>query len=97
MKPKKNHNSAEKLPTLAGVLRRIHLSVAIVSVVTACIFLTVAALFALRVYVDHNLHLIARAISYTTEAAVVFGDNVEANELLALIASNEEVAEAKII
>lgn len=46
---------------------------------------------------DHNLHLIARAISYTTEAAVVFGDNVEANELLALIASNEEVAEAKII
>ncbi len=67
----KNHNSAEKLPTLAGVLRRIHLSVAIVSVVTACIFLTVAALFALRVYVDHNLHLIARAISYTTEAAVV--------------------------
>lgn len=65
MKPK-NHNSAEKLPTLAGVLRRIHLSVAIVSVVTAGIFLTVAALFALRVYVDHNLHLIARAISYTT-------------------------------
>ncbi|EEQ10491.1 Diguanylate cyclase [Yersinia mollaretii ATCC 43969] len=67
------------------------------SVTTAGIFLTLAALFALRVYADHNLHLIARSISYTTEAAVVFGDKVAANESLSLIAANEEVAEAKIL
>ncbi|QHB34602.1 diguanylate cyclase [Yersinia canariae] len=70
---------------------------ALVSVATAGIFLTLVALFALRVYADHNLHLIARSISYTTEAAVVFGDTVVANEALSMIAANEEVAEAKIM
>lgn len=86
-----------KLPTLGRVLGKIHLTVALVSVATAGIFLTLVALFALRVYADHNLHLIARSISYTTEAAVVFGDTVVANEALSMIAANEEVAEAKIM
>ncbi|ENA1753729.1 hypothetical protein ABF237_001908 [Yersinia ruckeri] len=63
----------------------------------AGIFITLFTVVALRVYVDHNLHLIARSISYTTEAAVVFGDNIAANEALAVIAANEEVAEAKIM
>ncbi|CNH31069.1 diguanylate cyclase domain-containing protein [Yersinia pekkanenii] len=93
----KKHNNSAKLPTLGRVLGRIHLTVALVSVATAGIFLTLAALFALRVYADHNLHLVARAISYTTEAAVVFGDSVAANEALSLIAANEEIAEAKIL
>ncbi|CQD31648.1 diguanylate cyclase domain-containing protein [Yersinia mollaretii] len=92
-----DHHNATKLPTLGRVLGRIHLTVVLVSVTTAGIFLTLAALFALRVYADHNLHLIARSISYTTEAAVVFGDKVAANESLSLIAANEEVAEAKIL
>ncbi|MDA5498843.1 diguanylate cyclase domain-containing protein [Yersinia aleksiciae] len=92
-----HHHDAARLPTLGRVLGRIHLTVALVSVATAGIFLTLAALFALRVYADHNLHLIARSISYTTEAAVVFGDSVAANEALSLIAANEEVAEAKIL
>ncbi|HGO5286329.1 TPA: diguanylate cyclase [Yersinia enterocolitica] len=93
----KNQTNPPKLPTLGRVLGRIHLIVALVSVATAGIFLTVVALFALRVYADHNLHLIARSISYTTEAAVVFGDTVVANEALSMIAANEEVAEAKIM
>ncbi|CFR07318.1 diguanylate cyclase domain-containing protein [Yersinia kristensenii] len=93
----KNQTNAQKLPTLGRVLGRVHLIVALVSVATAGIFLTLAALFALRVYADHNLHLIARSISYTTEAAVVFGDTDAASEALAIIAANEEVAEAKII
>jgi hypothetical protein len=38
------------------------------------VLLTVTALLALRLYADHNLKLVARAISYTTEAAVVFHD-----------------------
>lgn len=93
----KNQTNTTKLPTLGRVLGKIHLTVAIVSVATAGIFLTLAALFALRVYADHNLHLIARSISYTTEAAVVFGDTVVANEALSLIAANEEIAQAKIL
>jgi diguanylate cyclase (GGDEF)-like protein len=51
---------------------------------------------ALRVYADHNLHLIARSISYTVEAAVVFDDAAAATEALALIASTEEVADAQV-
>lgn len=93
----KNQTNPPKLPTLGRVLGKIHLTVALVSVVTAGIFLTAVALFALRVYADHNLHLIARSISYATEAAVVFGDTVVANEALSMIAANEEVAEAKIM
>ncbi|MFP3335031.1 CHASE sensor domain-containing protein, partial [Pseudomonas sp. SIMBA_064] len=50
----------------------------------------------LQVYANHNLHLIARSITYTVEAAVVFDDRVAANEALALIASTEEVADAKV-
>src|SRR5690606_369820 len=38
----------------------------------------------------------ARSINYTVEAAVVFDDSAAANESLALIASTEEVAEAKV-
>lgn len=50
----------------------------------------------MRVYADHNLHLIARSINYTVEAAVVFEDKVAATEALALIASMEEVADAQV-
>lgn len=55
------------------------------------------ALFALRAYANHNLHLIARSISYTVEAAVVFEDRTAAREALMLIASNEEVSDARIL
>ncbi len=51
----------------------------------------------MRVYADHNLHLIARSINYTVEAAVVFNDKAAATEALALIASTEEVADAQVM
>ncbi len=83
-------------PTLRSVLGRGHLSVALLAVGLAGISLTLFGVLALRVYANHNLHLIARSINYTVEAAVVFDDSAAANESLALIASNEEVAEAKV-
>lgn len=83
-------------PTLRSVLGRGHLSVALLAVGLAGISLTLLGVLALRVYANHNLHLIARSISYTVEAAVVFDDGAAANEALALIASAEEVAEAKV-
>ncbi|MGE8467120.1 diguanylate cyclase domain-containing protein [Pseudomonas putida] len=83
-------------PTLRSVLGRGHLSVALLAVGLVGISLTLLGVLALQVYANHNLHLIARSITYTVEAAVVFDDRVAANEALALIASIEEVADAKV-
>jgi diguanylate cyclase (GGDEF)-like protein len=83
-------------PTLHSVIGRGHWIVALVVVALASISLTLLGGLALRVYADHNLHLIARSINYTVEAAVVFDDKVAATEALALIASAEEVADAQV-
>jgi diguanylate cyclase (GGDEF)-like protein len=83
-------------PTLHSVIGRGHLIVAFVAVAMVSISLTLLGVLALRVYGDHNLHLIARSINYTVEAAVVFDDNLAATEALALIASTEEVADAQV-
>ncbi|MFL1528806.1 diguanylate cyclase domain-containing protein [Pseudomonas sp. O230] len=84
-------------PTLRSVIGRGHLIVALVGVAMASISLTLLGVLALRVYADHNLHLIARSINYTVEAAVVFNDKAAATEALAWIASTEEVADAQVL
>jgi len=89
-------NKTRARPTLRSVLGRGHLSVALLAVGLVGISLTLLGVLALRVYANHNLHLIARSINYTVEAAVVFDDSVAANEALELIASTEEVADAKV-
>lgn len=83
-------------PTLRSVIGRGHLSLALMAVSMASISLTLLGVLALRVYADHNLHLIARSINYTVEAAVVFNDSAAATEALAVIASEEEVAQAEV-
>ncbi|MGN8276461.1 diguanylate cyclase domain-containing protein [Pseudomonas sp. SMN5] len=83
-------------PTLGSVIGRGHLIVALLAITMASVSLTLLGVLALRVYADHNLHLIARSISYTVEAAVVFDDSAAATEALALIASTEEVADAQV-
>ena len=88
-KPKNRHR-------LRSVLRRGHLGVALVAVTLASASMTLLGVLALKVYADHNLHLIARSINYTVEAAVVFDDRAAATEALALIASTEAVAEAQV-
>lgn len=83
-------------PTLDSFIGRGHLIVALVAVAMASISLGLLGVLALRAYADHNLHLIARSINYTVEAAVAFDDKVAATEALALIASMEEVADAQV-
>ncbi|WP_460134000.1 diguanylate cyclase domain-containing protein [Pseudomonas sp. S1_E04] len=83
-------------PTLRSVIGRGHLILALVAVTLASVSLTLLGVLALRVYAEHNLHLIARSISYTVEAAVVFNDRAAATEALSLIASTEEVAQAEV-
>lgn len=68
-------------PTLRSVIGRGHLIVALVGVAVASVSLTLLGVLALRVYADHNLHLIARSINYTVEAAVVFLDSDRFKEI----------------
>ncbi|MEI2418498.1 diguanylate cyclase [Orrella sp. JC864] len=83
-------------PSLRQVLRRAHLSVAVIAVGLAGLAMTAVGLVALRAYANHNLQLIARSMAYTVEASVVFRDPVVAAESLALIASSEEVSLARV-
>jgi diguanylate cyclase (GGDEF)-like protein len=71
--------------------------ISLTAVCMAGLFLTVTALLALRLYADHNLKLVARAISYTTEAAVVFHDKEAALDALETITSREDIASASIV
>ena len=89
-------NTVKGRRRLRSVLRRGHLGVALVAVTLASASMTLLGVLALKVYADHNLHLIARSINYTVEAAVVFDDSAAAAEALALIASTEAVAEARV-
>jgi diguanylate cyclase (GGDEF)-like protein len=87
---------AKTRPTLRSVIGRGHMILALVAVALASVSLTLLGVLALRVYAEHNLHLIARSINYTVEAAVVFDDSAAATEALSLIASTEEVAQAEV-
>ncbi len=86
-----------RLPTLRQSLGRTHLVAAITAVSVAGLFFTLIALLVVRFYADHNLELVARAISYSAEAAVVFHDEEAASEALGGIVAHEEVAEASIV
>ena len=94
----RNHAKAasKPRPTLDSVLRRAHLSVSLIAVLAAGLTLTAVALLALRVYSDQNLRLVARSMSYTVEAAVVFGDPMAAKEAMALIGINEDIDQAQV-
>ncbi|VVD84608.1 diguanylate cyclase domain-containing protein [Pandoraea terrigena] len=84
-------------PSLQRVLRRTHLRLAVSAVVLAAVSLSLVAWIALRVYAENNLLLIGRSLAYTTEAAVVFGDRVAAQEAIALIASDEDLAQVRVL
>jgi diguanylate cyclase (GGDEF)-like protein len=93
---KKNARPDSTRPTLRQALRRVHLAVTLFAVGLAGIVLTVMGLFALRAYADHHQKLIARSIVYTVEAATVFHDRQAAKDVLAAIASKEDVASAVV-
>lgn len=96
MTPPQHRNSSDGGRKLESVLRRAHFKVALIAVALAGLSLTVVGLLALRAYSSHNLLLVARSISYTVEAAVVFKDAEAALESVRLIAEPEEVVSVKI-
>jgi diguanylate cyclase len=82
---------------LLDALRAAHLRLGLASVIAAGLVLTLVSFVTLRTYVDRNLTLIARSISYTAEAATVFGDGAAAQEVLALIGEREDLRAARIV
>lgn len=83
-------------PSLDSMLSKAHLSAALIAIAMASLTLTITGLFALRAYSEQNLQLVARSMSYTVEAALVFGDGGAAEEALAVIANKEDIAGAYV-
>src|SRR5690606_25882161 len=69
-------------PTLLQALHSAHWRLGMTAVVAAAVTLTLLSVMTLRTYVDRNLALIARAIAYAAEAAVVFDDAAAAQDTL---------------
>lgn len=82
---------------LQQALRRTHTRIAISAVAVASMLLLTAGLVALRANTQDNLDLMARALVYNVEAALVFGDREDAAESLARMVQNEGVAAATVL
>jgi diguanylate cyclase (GGDEF)-like protein len=83
-------------PTLLTVLRRAHIGMALGGVAIVGVSLVVPAAIALHIAAEHDLNLAARAMTYTTEAAVVFKDGPAAHDAMMPIATEGDLAEASV-
>jgi diguanylate cyclase (GGDEF)-like protein len=81
---------------LTDVMRSAHLRLGVSAVIAAGMVLTILSFLTLRTYVEQNLTLVARSISYAAEAATVFNDPASATEVLTLIAAQEGLQSADI-
>jgi diguanylate cyclase (GGDEF)-like protein len=82
--------------TLLKILRRAHRNIALLAVTIIGICLTLTGALMVRTNSDDRLTLIAKAISYTAEAAVVFDDRAAALQALTPIAAAQGLADARI-
>ena len=82
--------------SLREVVHRAHLKMALIAVLLAALMMVLAGLLVLRAYVVSNLHLVARSLAYTVEAAVVFGDRPEASTIVQRMVAGEGVAQATV-
>lgn len=82
---------------LLETLRAAHLRLGLAALVAAAMVLTVVSFVTLRGQVEQNLTLVARSISYSAEAATVFGDAASAQEVLQQVASREGLRAATLV
>ena len=80
--------------SLRNVIRRAHMRMAAVAIALAGALLLIVGVATLRLYLSNNLHLVARSLSYTVEASLVFGDRDEAARVLDQLLRGEGVAHA---
>lgn len=82
---------------LLDTLRAAHLRLGMAAVIAAGLVLTLVSFLTLRSQVEQNLTLVARSISYTAEAAAVFGDAAAATEVLQLVGERENLRAASVV
>jgi len=82
--------------TLHQAVRRAHTRIALVAVAVAGVLLLAAGLAVLRANAQNNLELMARALAYNLEGALVFGDRLEATASLGRMVQDEDVAEVTV-
>ncbi len=82
---------------LLEALRAAHLRLGLAALVAAALVLTVVSFVTLRGQVEANLTLVARSISYSAEAAAVFGDAAATQEVLVQVAARESLRGARIV
>ncbi|MDR0777540.1 MAG: diguanylate cyclase [Azonexus sp.] len=84
------------VPSMASVLHRSNLYIALIAVLLAGISLFAFSVMALRPYMLDNLKLSARSVAYAVEAAVVFDDRDAAAEELNQMVANQPVSAAYV-
>lgn len=83
--------------TLSRLLWRKQLRGILLAMSLTALTLTLLGVLALRNYAEYQLHLLARSLGYTLEAAVVFRDAAAVQESLELIAAPEDLAEVRVL
>lgn len=81
---------------LRRVLRRTQLRVAAIATGVVGGLLMLASAMLLRASAQNHLELVARSLSYTVDAAVVFRDSQAASEILAEVGRSEHLVQAEI-
>lgn len=83
--------------SLASVLHRGQLRVALVALLTVGLLLSCSSFLALRNSLNHNLELVGRSISYSVEAAVMFQDAKATEQVLKNIVDHEGLKQARVV
>jgi diguanylate cyclase (GGDEF)-like protein len=90
-----NHDGTAQ-QALFSALLRIFLWSTVLALVTSGTLFAGGAFITLREQFENNISLVARTASYSTEAAVMFGDRADATEILAAIVERERLCRAVI-
>lgn len=87
-------DSAAPMTSLRSLFRRTQLKGALVIVLITSLCLITAGTWTIGRYADMYLHLLARTLAYNVEAAMVFNDQVEVQQIIDSIAEPEGLSEA---
>jgi len=90
-------NAPARSSSLASVLHRAQLRVALVALLTVGLLLSCSSFLSLRSSLAHNLELVGRSISYSVEAAVMFQDSAATEQVLKNIVDREGLNEARVV
>ncbi len=85
------------LPTLRQLLARGHLRLILFAVILASAFMAIGGILLARGYVQRNLDLVARTVSYTVEPALVFGDKQALEESIASVVRQKDVDRVEVV